>query len=141
MLRPLPLILTLPAMLLDAHTQPVALLGYPVGHSRSPLIHNTAFRAQGLNYVYLALPVAPRDLDTAVGGLRALRFRGANVTIPHKESVLLLMDALSPQAAAVGAVNTIVCRPAEPEGTVTLYGDNTDVAGFLAPLTPLAASL
>jgi len=141
MLRPLPLVLTFPAMLLDAYTQPVALLGYPVGHSRSPLIHNTAFQAQGLNYVYLALPVAPSDLKAAVGGLRALHFRGANVTIPHKEAVLPLMDTLSSQAAAVGAVNTIVCRRAEQEGPVTLYGDNTDVAGFLAPLALLAASL
>ncbi len=123
----------------DAATQPVGLLGYPVAHSRSPRIHNTAFRAQGLNYVYLALPVAPADVAVAVAGLKTLGFAGANVTVPHKQAVLPLMDALSPQADAVGAVNTVVCR--RHDGAVTLFGDNTDVAGFLAPLHPFAGDL
>lgn len=119
-------------MFIDARTIPVGLLGYPVAHSRSPLIHNTAFRAQGLNYIYMALPVAPPNIAEAVAGLRALGFAGSNVTVPHKQAVLPLLDTLSPAAEAVGAVNTIVCRRAEE--TVTLYGDNTDIAGFLAPL-------
>ncbi len=123
----------------DAGTQPVGLLGYPVAHSLSPLLHNTAFRAQGLNCVYLALPVAPADLAVAVAGMRTLGFLGANVTVPHKQAVLPLMDGLSPQAEAVGAVNTIVCRRAA--GAVTLFGDNTDVAGFLAPLHAFAGEL
>ena len=126
-------------MQIDARTKLVGLLGYPVAHSLSPLIHNTAFRAQGLSWIYVALPVAPSDVAEAVAGLKALGFRGANVTVPHKQAVLPLMDVLSPEAQAVGAVNTIVCRR-EADG-VTLYGDNTDVEGFLAPLHPFADTL
>ena len=122
----------------DAETRLVGLLGYPVAHSLSPLIHNTAFRAQGLNNRYIALPVAPDDVPEAVAGLKALGFLGSNVTIPHKQAVLPLMDHLSAEAQAVGAVNTIVCRRA---AAVTLYGDNTDVAGFLKPLDPFADAL
>jgi shikimate dehydrogenase len=122
---------------IDAHTKVIAVLGYPIEHSLSPLIHNTAFRQQGLNYAYVAAGVSPGDLKAAVAGLKALGFGGANVTIPHKQAVLELMDELSEQARAVGAVNTIVCRkPVNEEERVTLYGDNTDVAGFLGPLVP-----
>ena len=123
----------------EATTTLVGLLGYPVAHSLSPLIHNTAFRAQGLDWIYVALPVAPADVAEAVAGLKALGFSGSNVTVPHKQAVLPLMDELSPEAQAVGAVNTIVCRR-EADG-VTLYGDNTDVEGFLAPLHPFADTL
>lgn len=124
----------------DAHTRLITLLGDPVGHSQSPLIHNTALRHTGLNLVYVATRVRSADLPAAVAGLRALRFAGANVTIPHKEAVLPLMDTLSPQAAAVGAVNTIVCQ-AQTEDLLHLHGDNTDVAGFLVPLMPMADRL
>jgi len=126
-------------MQIDAKTRLVGLLGYPVAHSLSPLIHNTAFRAQGLSWIYVALTVAPSDVAEAVAGLKALGFVGSNVTVPHKQAVLPLMDELSPEAQAVGAVNTIVCR--REAGAVTLYGDNTDVEGFLAPLHPLAGTL
>ena len=128
-----------PALLPDASTQLVGLLGYPVSHSLSPLIHNTAFRAQGRNTRYVALPVVPGEVAAAVAGLKALGFLGSNVTLPHKQAVLLLMDHLSEEAKAVGAVNTIVCR--REASTVTLYGDNTDVAGFLEPLRPFAEAL
>lgn len=129
-----------PSFSIDARTTLVALLGYPVEHSRSPLIHNTAFRAQALNWAYVAAPVVPGRIGAAVEGLKALGFAGANVTLPHKQAVLPHVDELSPQAAAVGAVNTLVCRRQE-EGRVTIYGDNTDVAGFLAPLAPHAGGL
>ena len=115
-------------MSIDAETKVVTLLGHPVEHSRSPTIHNTAFRAQGVNAVYVATPVRPDRIADAVAGLRAMQFLGANVTVPHKESVRPLLDEVSERVAAVGAVNTIV-----REGD-TLRGDNTDVAGFLAPL-------
>ncbi len=121
-------------MPIDAHTRLVTLLGYPVSHSLSPLIHNTAFQHDGLNLCYVATPVRPTDLPQAIAGLRALQFVGANVTLPHKQAVLPLLDALSPEAEAVGAVNTIVQR--QTDQTSILYGDNTDVAGFLAPLSP-----
>lgn len=125
---------------IDAKTKLVALLGYPVEHSRSPLIHNTAFRAQGLNWAYVALPVAPGQVPAAVEGLKALGFAGANVTIPHKQAVLPCVDVLSPRAAAVGAVNLLVCRRDE-DGRVVLHGDNTDIAGFLAPLSSYGPQL
>lgn len=126
-------------MSINAHTKLVSLLGYPVEHSLSPLIHNTAFEAQGLNCAYVAFSVAPEAIEQAVAGLVALGFLGSNVTVPHKQAVLPLMDELSPQARAVGAVNTIVCRRTQEE--VTLFGDNTDVAGFLEPLQPVQGKL
>lgn len=113
---------------IDARTRTVALLGDPVEHSLSPLIHNTAFRAQGLNFAYVALRVAEKHIEEAVRGLRALNFVGANVTAPHKQAVIPVLDELSEQAAAIRAVNTITVRGDR------LSGDNTDVEGFLAPL-------
>ena len=112
----------------DADTKLVTLLGYPVEHSLSPLIHNTAFQAQGVNAVYVATPVRPDALAEGVAGLEALQFLGANVTVPHKEGVRDLLDEVSMRAATVGAVNTIV------RADDGLRGDNTDVDGFLNPL-------
>ncbi len=123
-----------------ATTRPVALLGDPVAHSFSPLIHNTGFRTQGLDFVYLACRVPKDALPGAIAGLRALGFAGANVTIPHKEAVRPLLDRCTSRAEAIGAVNTIVCRP-KAAGAVELIGDNTDVVGFLEPLQPLTDRL
>lgn len=120
---------------IDSHTRLVALFGHPVEHSRSPLIHNAAFASQQINLRYLAFDVPPTDLETAVGGLRALRFAGANVTIPHKQTVLPLLDELTADAQAIEAVNTIVTTVGE-DGSVHLLGDNTDIAGFVRPLLP-----
>ncbi|RMH66714.1 MAG: shikimate dehydrogenase [Bacteroidetes bacterium] len=127
--------------MIDAHTRLVLLFGHPVGHSQSPLMHNTAFRHQRINAVYLAADVLPADLAAAVEGLQAIGGLGANVTIPHKQAMGALMDELSPRARAVGAVNTVVCRPVERRERPRLFGDNTDVPGFLAPLTPYAGVL
>lgn len=106
----------------------VGLLGWPVGHSRSPAMHNAAFRALGLNWQYLLLPVAPEDVGDAVRGLRALRFAGANVTVPHKQAVMPFLDEVTLEAQAIGAVNTIVNRDGH------LVGYNTDAIGFLRAL-------
>lgn len=103
-------------------------IGWPVGHSISPAMHNAAFRALGLDWLYLAFPVQPQDITAAVYGLRALGFAGVNVTIPHKVAVRPLMDELSPEAIAIGAVNTIIIR----DGHMT--GHNTDAYGFLTTL-------
>lgn len=127
-------------MHIDAETQVVTLLGHPVEHSKSPRIHNTAFRAQGVNAVYVTTPVRPDDLRAAVEGLRALQFWGANVTVPHKEAVCPLLDTISERAQAVGAVNTIV-RDSRVEGPDRLHGDNTDVEGFLSPLEGVGAPI
>jgi shikimate dehydrogenase len=92
-------------------------------------MHNAAFAALGLNWAYAPLPVEPQRVGDAVRGLRALGLRGANVTVPHKQAVMPNLDALSPTARAVGAVNTIVVAD---DGT--LLGDNTDAPGFAADL-------
>ncbi len=123
----------------DARTRLVGILGHPVSHSFSPLLHNAAFFAQGLNLRYVALDVPPTLLPAAVKGLGALGFAGANVTIPHKRAVITLLTHVSPQARAIGAVNTIVCRRAGTE--VIMTGENTDVEGFVAPLMEYAAFL
>lgn len=108
--------------------RPYALLGWPVGHSLSPAMHNAAFREQGIQAIYVALAVPPEELDEAVRGLASLGFGGANVTIPHKEAVLGYLDEVTPEALLIGAVNTIVCR----DGRLT--GHNTDGQGFLRHL-------
>lgn len=100
------------------------LLGWPLESTLSPAMHNAAFRACGLDWVYLSLPVRPSDLRAAVEGLRALGALGLNVTIPHKRKVAPLLDALSGDARALGAVNTI-----QRVGDV-LVGHNTDLDGF-----------
>ena len=118
---------------IDGSTRLVGLLGWPVRHTRSPAMHNAAFGALGLNWRYAPLPVPPERIGDAVRGLVALGFRGANVTVPHKEAVLSHLDSVEPAAAALGAVNTLVIdRPSD--GLPTVTGHNTDVAGFLAAL-------
>lgn len=125
-------------MEIDATTRFVTLLGHPVEHSLSPRIHNAAFCAQGINAVYLATPVPSSALRQAVEGLRALHALGANVTLPHKETILSHLDTVTERADAIGAVNTIV-RIEREEGRDALQGDNTDVEGFLEPLEKLEA--
>lgn len=105
------------------------LLGWPVSHSRSPAMHNAAFQAAGIAGVYVPMPVPPDRIEAAVRGLVALGFRGANVTIPHKQTVIPFLDEISPAARAIGAVNTIAVRE-----NGRLCGDNTDAPGFLADL-------
>jgi shikimate dehydrogenase len=114
----------------------VALLGDPVAHSRSPALHNAAFRALGLDFLYLAFAVPSGRLAPALDGLRALGAAGANLTIPHKEAALPCLDALTPAARAIGAVNTVV---AHDDGR--LEGDNTDAGGFLDGLGAHAGRL
>ncbi len=128
--------MTSPAVHIDANTRLVALLGYPLGQTLSPFIHNTAFAVQDLNFAFAAFPVLPERIGDGVRGLSSLHFAGAGVTIPHKQAVLPYLDELSPRARAVGASNMIVRRP---DGA--LFGDNTDVPGFLAPLLPMADQL
>jgi shikimate dehydrogenase len=119
---------------ITARTAVVGLLGHPVDHSLSPRIHNAAFRAQGVDAVYLAFDVLPEELGRAVAGLRALRMRGANVAMPHKEAVLGLLDEIDPLSARIGAVNTII------NDSGRLIGRNTDVPGFGAALRSVLPS-
>lgn len=109
-------------------TRLAALLGSPVEHSQSPLIHNTAFQQLQLPYTYLAFDVPPEHLKEGVEGLKALKAIGFNLTMPHKEAVIPLLDELSQEAAIIGAVNTV-----KVEGD-RLIGHNTDGKGFLMSL-------
>jgi shikimate dehydrogenase len=103
-------------------------MGWPVEHSLSPAMHNSAFAALGLDWVYLPLPVQPGDVEQALKGLVALNFVGSNVTVPHKQAVMRYMDELSDAAQITGAVNTIHIRDGK------FYGSNTDPTGFLNSL-------
>ncbi len=101
------------------------ILGDPVAHSLSPLMQNLALEEMGIDGVYVPFHVSPQDLPTAVAGLRALQVAGVNLTVPHKEAVLPLLDEIDPSARLIGAVNTIVNRRGK------LVGYNTDGIGFL----------
>jgi shikimate dehydrogenase len=103
----------------------LALVGQPVDHSLSPAMHNAAFAADGLDLVYICLDVDPDDLPAAVRGLEALKFRGFNVTMPHKRAMIPLVDELDEDARISGAVNTVVI---EASG---LRGFNTDGGGMV----------
>ncbi len=108
------------------------LIGWPLGHSRSPALHNAAYAEAGIEGMYALMPVRAEAVARAITGLIALGFRGSNVTIPHKQTVIPYLDELSPAARAIGAVNTIVIGE---EGH--LFGDNTDAPGFMAALAEL----
>jgi len=101
------------------------LLGHPVESSPSPAMHNAAFSHMGLDHLYMAVDVPPPNLQDAVGGIRALGIAGANITIPHKISVIPLLDELDKTAKLVGAVNTVKNSGGK------LIGYNTDGAGAL----------
>lgn len=119
--------------MIDGRTQLVGLLGWPVEHSLSPIMHNAAFEALGLNWRYVPLPVCPGQLDAAVRGLAALGFHGANVTVPHKEAVLPLLNAIGMHAEQAGAVNMLIISQTS-QGKPSIGGYNTDYQGFLSAL-------
>ena len=110
--------------------------GWPLGQSLSPLLHNTGFAALGINALYMKWEVPPHKLPAFVESVRLLNIRGCSVTIPHKVELLPLLDEVSPLAMRVGAANTIYWQGDR------LCGENTDVAGFMAPLAgvPLAGT-
>lgn len=104
-------------------------LGFPVGHSRSPAMMNAAFAELGLDWRYLKLPVPPERFEQTVRALPASGYRGANVTVPHKLAAHDLADELSDAARAIGAVNTLTFSE---DGRIA--GDNTDAGGLLDAL-------
>jgi len=106
----------------------LGLIGYPVSHSLSPRIHTAALRAQGLEGSYTAIPVPPDQLQAMLRQLVANGYSGLNVTIPHKQAMMPLMDELSDDARAIGAVNTVIADNGR------LSGHNTDGVGFLRGL-------
>lgn len=103
-------------------------IGHPIAHSRSPLIHGTWLGEHGIDGRYDAIDVAPEALPAFIARLRAGEFAGGNVTIPHKEAVFALCDSVDPLARTIGAVNTLVRRE---DG---IWGTNTDYLGFLGNL-------
>ena len=110
---------------ITGHTRLTALLGSPVAHSISPMMHNESFRLLGLDYVYLCFDVNETSLTAAVEGLKACNIRGFNLTMPNKNKVVELLDELSPAARLIGAVNTVV----NDDGRLTGY--NTDGVGYM----------
>jgi shikimate dehydrogenase len=116
-------------------------LGDPVAHSRSPILHAAAFAALGLPHRYLAFEVSGPRLAAAVRGAAALGFAGLNITVPHKQAVLALCDRLSDGAARIGAVNTLRFTSNLETAALEICGHNTDARGFLdalAELSPVA---
>ncbi len=111
-------------------TTPAAygIIGMPLGHSKSPVLHNWGLREAGLTGRYEAWPTEPGKLKAFLAEVRARHIKGVSVTIPHKQTVIPLLDGLTARAQAVGAVNTLFWQDGK------LLGDNTDIAGILAPL-------
>lgn len=110
---------------ITGHTRLTGLLGSPVSHSISPLMHNAAFEELGLDYAYLAFDVDADHLETAVEGLKTLNVRGFNLTMPNKNRMCEFCDQLSPAAQIIGAVNTVV----NENGVLTGY--STDGSGYM----------
>jgi shikimate dehydrogenase len=114
--------------LITASTRVAGVIGDPVTHSLSPVVHNAAFAALGLDWVYVAFEVADGNAPAAVQGMRSLRMGGLNVTMPHKQAVIGTVDRLTPTAERLQSVNTISWRGNQ------LVGDSTDGAGFVDAL-------
>jgi len=104
------------------------IIGDPIGHTMSPLMHNAAFEKMGVDYLYVPFRVKKEELGKAIEGMRALNIRGLNVTTPHKVAIIPFLDKLDRLAERIGAVNTIV----NDDGVLTGY--NTDATGFLQAL-------
>jgi shikimate dehydrogenase len=114
--------------MITGKTKILGVIGHPVEHSLSPLMHNAALTKLGLDYVYLPFPIAPENLATAIAGFASIGVVGFSITIPHKQAILPLLSEISPIAQAIGAINTVVNKGNKWLGT------NTDVEGFIAPL-------
>jgi shikimate dehydrogenase len=122
-------------MNINGRTRITGLFGYPVEHTLSPAMHNAAFRELGLNYCYIPFLVHPDHLANGVKAITALNLAGVNVTVPHKEKVIPLLDEIHEEASFIGAVNTIV----NSDGR--LIGYNTDGRGFIQSLSENGISI
>ena len=112
-------------MRITGRTRLAGIMGWPVAHSRSPALHNFWLDEQGIDGAYLPLPVHPEQLEQALRALPVLGFRGCNLTIPHKQMALSIVDRVEPLARRIGAMNTVIVAA---DGS--LEGRNTDVYGF-----------
>lgn len=113
---------------IDAKTRVCAVIGHPIGHSLSPALHNAAFAALQLPFVYVAHDVQPGCVSRALEGVRALGYRGLSVTIPHKVEAMGAVDDVDPTAEAIGCINTVVNEAGR------LRGSNSDGRGALNAL-------
>lgn len=114
--------------LITGKTKLLGVIGYPVEHSLSPVMHNAAIAHLGLDYVYLPFSIAPENLEIAIAGFAAIDIVGFSVTIPHKQAIIPLLSEITPIAQTIGAVNTVSRKNHKWVGT------NTDIEGFIAPL-------
>jgi shikimate dehydrogenase len=112
-------------MRITGRTRLAGIMGWPVAHSRSPALHNFWIEEHGIDGAYVPLPVRPELLAEALRALPVLGFRGCNLTLPHKQMALSIVDRVEPLAHRIGAMNTVIVMP---DGT--LEGRNTDVFGF-----------
>ena len=117
--------------MITGKTKLLGVIGYPIEHSLSPIMHNAVIAHLGLDYAYLPFAIKPENLEQAVQGFAAIGVQGFNITIPHKQAILPLLTQVTDTAKAVGAVNTVWWTETGWQGT------NTDVEGFLAPLRSL----
>ena len=113
---------------ITGHTELIGLMAYPIRHSQSPATHNAAYEKLGVDIVNLAFEVDADDLEDAIKGLRALKLRGSNISMPNKTIVHKYLDEVSPAAQLCGAVNTIVNKDGY------LIGHNTDGIGYVQSL-------
>jgi shikimate dehydrogenase len=118
-------------MVITGTTKILGVIGSPIAHSLSPIIHNAAIEHLSLDYRYLAFPIAPAHLVSGLAGFAAIGLVGCSVTIPHKQAIIPLLAEITPLAKAVGAVNTIW------QTSTGWHGTNTDVAGFVSPLSSI----
>ncbi|MCW5317695.1 shikimate dehydrogenase [Nostoc sp. KVJ3] len=114
--------------LITGKTKLLGVIGHPVEHSLSPVMHNAAIAQLKLDYVYLPFPIAPENLEIAIAGFAAIGVVGFSVTIPHKQAIMPLLSKITPLAQTIGAVNTVSRQNNQWVGT------NTDIEGFIAPL-------
>jgi shikimate dehydrogenase len=117
--------------MITGKTQLLGVIGYPISHSLSPVMHNAALAYLKADYVYVPFPIPPAELGPVIASFAAIGVKGFSVTIPHKINIMPYLSSISDQARLVGAVNTVWLTQ---EGW---QGDNTDVDGFLAPLLAL----
>ena len=118
--------------LITGKTKLLGIIGDPVEHSLSPVMHNSAIASLNLDYVYVPLPVKKGDLERAIAGFSAIDLVGFSITIPHKQDIIPLLTEISDDAANIGAVNTVWRTASGWKGT------NTDVLGFVAPLKTMS---
>ena len=122
-------------MVVSGKTKVLGILGYPVYHSASPLMHNAMASLLNIDYVYVPFRVPPSFLKQALEGIKALDVLGVNVTIPHKEAIIPFLDDVTAEVAQVGACNTVVIKNKK------LFGHNTDVLGYWRGLNEQCPSI